>query len=199
MSIEVKEKQMGLLSEIEEYRWLLSSDLIEYFQELVNLEKIVLNLRDYDEEKYQLLSKLEIFKKIVCFNIPNAIINIYKTEAETFNYSFGKDNDKDIYYRSVTRPLDGIDIFLNHKGINNIPLLSVRNFKIFDTDDWAFYIKLYNQHDDDQLAKYMREYFEWNLGIKEKDYKTDMSLEENEQLKTLKYPSLHTNIDKVVG
>lgn len=101
-----------LLSLLEDYKLVLTDYMINYLNSLIELEFSV--IRDYiSEDARKVLSELEVYKRIVIYNIYYRALNIFKKNGTGLEISGNK---------------DGIE------GLMVYALLGKRNAKLFNFD-----------------------------------------------------------------
>ena len=75
-----------IINELKSYKRILTSPMIDYLNELINLNFSVLEKR-LDEEDNKLLSEIDIYKKVAVYNIYNRTLNILKNIDGNFTIS----------------------------------------------------------------------------------------------------------------
>lgn len=79
-----------LLELLKEYRGILSNPMQEYLNSLIELEFSV--IRDYiKDEDRDVLSELEVYKKVAIYNIYNRALNLFKMQDMQLSIS-GNEN-----------------------------------------------------------------------------------------------------------
>lgn len=88
--VNTKEELIELLNG---YRGILTTDMVEYLDSLIELEFSV--VRDYiGESDRKALSELDIYKKVAIYNIYNKALNLFQQKEEKYEVSVDNDGEE---------------------------------------------------------------------------------------------------------
>lgn len=107
-----------LISELKEYRFILSSYVYEYFKSLVDCEVSIFNHYCKNDEviRNEKISGLDIYRKIAIYNIYNQALDLFLKEKNNFPIEIGG----------------------NERGIEGLTVNGIINDKIFSIFDYNY-------------------------------------------------------------
>lgn len=97
--------RVELLELLKQYRWILSNEVAEYFESLIDLESSVIAEPSSFKNKKNVLGELDIYKQIAVYNIYNKALNMFESEDE---------NEFNIYNNEAG--YEGLSVYKKDRG-----------------------------------------------------------------------------------